>query len=309
VKAEILASFGRLAGLIVILFHLAPMLLRAANYDSGGLLSRIVVTTSFVENLLPRQTEPIPNDWFSLVTLDINALPLIDLTNFNGSLARSAESAVNVQDLATWEREAVIIAASERRIVWHQPSRHEGPENPAEVTEEIFVGPEAPLERLPRADDEIKAIQGGRDRGVILHKLLEEVLTRETNENWPLSKHEPPNSSHNWGSWIRKMPPVVSQASRWRPLSIVRSCFRMLPHFAHAFSLHSGFMLASRQVKTCRSPLASPTRSLPTTTEGSKRSSTGRAMSIPRLARSKSIVHKYAIISRRLERSSGLSCF
>jgi hypothetical protein len=90
---------------------------------------------------------------------------------------------VALQDLATWEREAVIIAASERRIVWHQPSRHEGPENPAEVTEEIFVGPEAPLERLPRADDEIKATQGGRDRGVILHKLLEEVLTRETAEN------------------------------------------------------------------------------------------------------------------------------
>jgi ATP-dependent exoDNAse (exonuclease V) beta subunit len=135
--------------------------------------------------LLPRQTERIPNDWFSLFTLDINALPLIDLTTFNGTLDRSAGSAVNVQDLATWEREAVIITASERRIVWHQPSRHEGPENPAEITDEIFVGPEAPLERLPRADDEIKAIEGGRERGVILHKLLEEVLTRETDENVP----------------------------------------------------------------------------------------------------------------------------
>jgi hypothetical protein len=246
VKAEILASFGRLAGLVVILFHLAPMLLRAANYDSDGLLSRIVVTTSFVENLLPRQTERIPNDWFSLVTLDINALPLIDLTNFNGSLARSAESAVNVQDLATWDREAVIIAASERRIVWHQPSRHEWPENPAEVTEEIFVGPEAPLERLPRADDEIKAIQGGRDRGVILHKLLEEVLTRETDENVAALQARAAQLLAQLGSWIRKMPSVVSQASRWRPLSIVRSTFRMLPHFAHAFSLNSGFMLASR---------------------------------------------------------------
>jgi ATP-dependent exoDNAse (exonuclease V) beta subunit len=133
--------------------------------------------------LLPRQTERIPNDWLSLVTLDINALPILDLTNFNGSAAVSGESAVNVQDLATWEREAAVIAASERAIVWHQPSRHEGPHNPPEISEEIFVGPEAPLERLPRADDEIKAIQGGRERGVILHKLLEEVLTRETDED------------------------------------------------------------------------------------------------------------------------------
>jgi ATP-dependent exoDNAse (exonuclease V) beta subunit len=133
--------------------------------------------------LLPRQTERIPGDWLSLVTLEIDALPLLDLTNFNGSLARSAASTANVQDLATWEREAAIIAASERRIVWHQPSRHEGLENAAEITEEIFVGPEAPLERLPRADDERKAIQGGRERGLILHKLLEEVLTRETDED------------------------------------------------------------------------------------------------------------------------------
>ncbi|MFZ0737958.1 MAG: UvrD-helicase domain-containing protein [Candidatus Acidiferrales bacterium] len=133
--------------------------------------------------LLPRQTERIPGDWLSLVTLDINALPLLDLTNFNGSLARSSESTVNVQDLPTWKREAAIIAASERRIVWHQPSRHEGPENPAETTEEIFVGPEAVLERLPTANDERKAIQGGRERGLILHKLLEEVLTRETDED------------------------------------------------------------------------------------------------------------------------------
>jgi hypothetical protein len=50
VKTEIPASCGRLAGLIVILFYLAPMSLRAANFDSGGLLSDIVVTTSFVEN-------------------------------------------------------------------------------------------------------------------------------------------------------------------------------------------------------------------------------------------------------------------
>jgi exodeoxyribonuclease-5 len=133
--------------------------------------------------LLPRQTERIPDDWLSLVTLDINALPLLDLTNFNGSLPHSAESTVNVQDLATWEREAAIIAASERGIVWHQPSRHEGQESPAEASEEVFVGQETAPEHTPRANDERKPIHGGQERGLILHKLLEEVLTRETDED------------------------------------------------------------------------------------------------------------------------------
>jgi exodeoxyribonuclease-5 len=101
---------------------------------------------------------------------------------FEGSLVQPAASTVNAQDLATWEREAALIAASERRIVWHQPSRHEGPVAPAETSEEIFDGVEATLERLPMADEEI-TIQGGRERGLILHKLLEEVLTGETSED------------------------------------------------------------------------------------------------------------------------------
>lgn len=132
--------------------------------------------------LLPRQTERIPNDWLSLVSLDINALPLLDLTGFSGSLPEVAASTANVQDLATWEREAAVIAASERRIIWHQPSRHEGSTAPTETSEEIFVGAEAPLERLPVADREM-IIQGGRERGLILHKLMEEVLTGETSED------------------------------------------------------------------------------------------------------------------------------
>ena len=132
--------------------------------------------------LLPRQTERIPNDWLSLVTLDINALPLFDLKSFSGSPAQPTANTANVQDLVTWEREAAVIAASERRITWHQPSRHEGSVAPAETSEEVFVGAEAPLERLPVEDREM-IVQGGRERGLILHKLLEEVLTGETSED------------------------------------------------------------------------------------------------------------------------------
>lgn len=48
--------------------------------------------------------------------------------------------------------------------------------------EEIFVGADAITESLPHPGDEPR-IQGGRERGLILHKLMEEVLTGETTED------------------------------------------------------------------------------------------------------------------------------
>jgi hypothetical protein len=58
-----------------------------------------------------------------------------------------------------------------------RPSRHEGLA-PSEEIEEVFVGAEA-VERTPLADEDV-SIQGGRERGLVLHKLIEEVLTHET---------------------------------------------------------------------------------------------------------------------------------
>lgn len=137
--------------------------------------------------LLPRQTERISGDWLSLISLKIDGLPVLDLTGLGTSVTPAVASSANVQDLATWEREAAVIASSERSLVWHQPSRHEGPEAPLAGAEKIFAGVEAVAERLPRAEGEI-TVQGGRERGVVLHKLMEEVLTGETAEELSVLK-------------------------------------------------------------------------------------------------------------------------
>ena len=131
--------------------------------------------------LLPRQSERVPGDWLSLVTLDLEALPLFDATRFEGVSDRSSTGTTNAQDLATWEREAAAIAAAEQRIVWRVPSRHEGVEVPVEGSAEVFTDAETFLEGLP--DMEERTIQGGRERGLVLHKLMEEVLTGETPED------------------------------------------------------------------------------------------------------------------------------
>ena len=83
-----------------------------------------------------------------------------------------------------WQREAATIAASQRRITWHQPSRHEESPEPSKPEEEIFVGADEITENLPHPADEPR-IQGGRERGLILHKLMEEVLTGELEQVEP----------------------------------------------------------------------------------------------------------------------------
>lgn len=132
--------------------------------------------------LLPRQNERIAGDWFSLIDIDMETLPLFDPTRFEGAPAAEATGSPNVQDLVIWEQEAATIAANQWRISWHQPSRQEEPLEPAEQAEDIFISTEAMLEAVPEQAEE-GLIRGGRERGLVLHKLMEEVLTDETAEN------------------------------------------------------------------------------------------------------------------------------
>ena len=132
--------------------------------------------------LLPRQNERVAGDWLSLIDIDIEALSLFDITRFKGAPAAEAASSLNTQDFATWEQEAATIAANQWHISWHQPSRHEEPLEPVKEIEGVFVGTDAILEAMPEPGGEL-AIRGGRERGLILHKLMEEVLTGETAAN------------------------------------------------------------------------------------------------------------------------------
>ncbi len=129
--------------------------------------------------LLPKQNERIEADWISLIELNLDALPVFDATRFDASPQETAGGLVNIQDLSKWEREAAAITVSQRQIVWHQPSRHESVVPPAEVTDDIYVGMADSSVRSSTKTEEA-VIQGGRERGLILHKLIEEVLNGET---------------------------------------------------------------------------------------------------------------------------------
>lgn len=119
--------------------------------------------------------------WTSVIDLALPTLPALDPCDFRAEFGEVEAGVENTQTRSLFESEAAAIEAQQLSIVWHTPSRDEGAAQ---------TGPQDG-ELLPLFTDEdaelaeggpLPAVQGGRERGRVLHKLLEEVLTGETVE-------------------------------------------------------------------------------------------------------------------------------
>jgi hypothetical protein len=99
----------------------------------------------------------------------------------DGQMGFAGAGAADQHDVALLGDEAAAIAGKQTRLTWLAPSRDESSPDAVFQSEEseIWMGA---AEEQPR-DLEIVAVQGGRERGLILHKLLEEVLTGETDDD------------------------------------------------------------------------------------------------------------------------------
>jgi ATP-dependent exoDNAse (exonuclease V) beta subunit len=123
--------------------------------------------------LLPRLSCNLPaNAWANAIDLGWFGLSPFDPTSLPSSSLPPVDSFTNTQDRAIFETEAALIAAHATHITRITPSRAEADSAPAE-TEVLPLPdlPEAPSTELP---------PGGRGRGLVLHKLVEEALTGET---------------------------------------------------------------------------------------------------------------------------------
>lgn len=125
--------------------------------------------------LLPRLSSNLPaNAWANAVDLGFSGLSPFDPTSLPPSSLPPVDPGANTQDRPTFETEAALIAARATRIARITPSRAEADAAPAEaVVLPVSDLPETPSAELP---------PGGRGRGLVLHKLIEEVLTAETGE-------------------------------------------------------------------------------------------------------------------------------
>ncbi len=122
--------------------------------------------------------------WISLLDLALPNLPALELSHLPLDIGTNPTMSENGQTREIYADEAAQIAARQRRIKWLAPSRDESIADPAFVAEtrEILMT-DAHDEVL--GDNISVTIQGGRQRGLLLHKLIEEVLTGETEESAP----------------------------------------------------------------------------------------------------------------------------
>ena len=132
--------------------------------------------------ILPRLDAPARGSpWIALLDLSLAELPALALGHLSPEIGPFEAGKENAQARGVFTTEAAIIAERQRRIVWLAPSRNEdaaGPALQAEVPEVLPTHADSALQE----DHVVPAIQGGRERGIILHKLIEEVLTGETSE-------------------------------------------------------------------------------------------------------------------------------
>ena len=135
--------------------------------------------------VLPRfDVAPVQSAWRSLVDLSLPELPALDIDDLPTEADIVDAVVENRQTREVFASEAAAVVESHRRIVWRAPSRDESVDAPVlcEEIPEILI---TDADGAPADNYIATVIQGGRDRGLVLHKLIEEVLTGETTETIP----------------------------------------------------------------------------------------------------------------------------
>ncbi len=168
-------------------FGVRPMGYEAAHDAEKAELERERVRLWYVAATRARELLVLPrldvalkaSTWVSLVDLALADLPPLATDHLPAHASATEDEPENLQTRERFAEEAAAIADRARRLVWRAPSRDEGTSEPVLAPLEpdiVFGDSDRPAETVPPQI----AIQGGRDRGVVLHKLMEEVLTGET---------------------------------------------------------------------------------------------------------------------------------
>ena len=132
--------------------------------------------------LLPRHSASLPERaWGKIIDLDLASLPSFDGDRLPLRELGSPETAENLQTKEIFAAEAGRIAVAKTKVTWVQPSRAEidAPQQPDETR--IYSIPEKTEEpTVPLTE-----VAGSTTRGLILHKLIEELLSGELQGGTP----------------------------------------------------------------------------------------------------------------------------
>jgi ATP-dependent exoDNAse (exonuclease V) beta subunit len=131
--------------------------------------------------VLPRHGSALPAKcWAQIVDLGLSDVDALDPAHFGGERSARADSRENGQTRDIFAREAEGIAAGMRKVAWRMPSRHE-----ANADGDLRTEPSPVFAAEDRGADAAEIpvpVAGSTVRGVLLHKLMEEVLLGVTGE-------------------------------------------------------------------------------------------------------------------------------
>lgn len=120
--------------------------------------------------------------WSALIDLNLPGLPALDLAQLPEPVARTRPNSSNPQTREAFAAQARAIHEQQPHLAWRAPSRDEGTAGHVLAPEQPDIWSAGTDESAPN----LKApptIQGGMERGLILHKLMEEILTGEVTDD------------------------------------------------------------------------------------------------------------------------------
>jgi exodeoxyribonuclease-5 len=120
--------------------------------------------------------------WIELANLSLDRLPSLDLSSLSPDLPLQAHDLNNPQDRAVFVKQAEAIAKASPRLAWIAPSRGEDPAAILSIVEQPVVHSPTINAQDDNPQETTVRIRGGRERGLVMHKLLEEILTGEIAE-------------------------------------------------------------------------------------------------------------------------------
>jgi ATP-dependent exoDNAse (exonuclease V) beta subunit len=130
--------------------------------------------------ILPRlDVKPARSAWISLMDFGLDKLPNLDVSEMPLWEGQPVSHEENLQTRESFSAQADNIVEAHHQITWLVPSRSEAVSDPVLAEEQPNIWSGEITVQSPGIFDSTQ-IQGSRERGLILHKLVEEVLTGET---------------------------------------------------------------------------------------------------------------------------------
>jgi ATP-dependent exoDNAse (exonuclease V) beta subunit len=129
--------------------------------------------------VIPRLDVPSSQTaWACAVDLGLADLPAVDLEHLPDTPSAPSRPAVNDQTQEVFQGETARVRSQHGVLTWLAPSRDEDILRPAERADSHFVAAGIVMD-----EPDASSVRGGRERGAIIHKLLEEVLNGETDDS------------------------------------------------------------------------------------------------------------------------------